>query len=538
MSKSKISFIRSQFGRVARPALFAAVALATLLNLWGVISDLSLVSENHEPQAEHVDQAHLVGLVASGDSSAAFQEAFELGDELFETTFNLLDGVGANVGSGMRFTRVPRADLDGDGQWMDHFPPRESGPNAQACNQCHNQPFNDGAGDTSANIVRDPFRSGHLDEFIIRNTTHVFAMGALQRLAEEMTSDLQAIRASAAERACRIGRPVARRLQSKGVRFGRIRALVSTGGDDDDDDGGSNGQCLVEFDLSQVEGVDGDLVVKPFQWKGTAASLRAFNRAAWHNELGMQPVEMVGHEDGDFDGVTEELTIGDQTALTVYVAAQPRPVTKLELHDLGLIELAPEEIESITRGSRTFEVAGCDSCHVPELTIDFPIFSEPSQHPDFRDAVFPSGQDPTAVLVDPAFPISFDLTADQPDNVIDFEGQEIRLGSFRTDDQGRAIVGLYGDLKRHEMGPGLAESIDEEGTGASNFITKELWGVGSTAPYLHDGRATTLTEAILLHGGEAQRSRNRFARLSPSRQRDVIAFLDNLVLFKLEEEEE
>jgi CxxC motif-containing protein (DUF1111 family) len=84
------------------------------------------------------------------------------------------------------------------------------------------------------------------------------------------------------------------------------------------------------------------------------------------------------------------------------------------------------------------------------------------------------------------------------------------------------------------MGPGLAETIDEVGTGAAMFLTENLWGVGSTAPYLHDGRATTLTEAILEHGGEAGGSRASFAALSTADQRDLLAFLNNLVLFKQE----
>lgn len=96
------------------------------------------------------------------------------------------------------------------------------------------------------------------------------------------------------------------------------------------------------------------------------------------------------------------------------------------------------------------------------------------------------------------------------------------------------MVRLFGDLKRHEMGARLAESVDEVGTGASVWITKELWGVGSTAPYLHDGRATTITEAVLEHGGEGQASRDAMVGLSTAEQADVVAFLENLILFKQE----
>jgi len=105
-----------------------------------------------------------------------------------------------------------------------------------------------------------------------------------------------------------------------------------------------------------------------------------------------------------------------------------------------------------------------------------------------------------------------DLTEDQPENRIkDSSGNVIhRMGSFRKDAQGRAVVELFSDLKRHDMGPGLAESIDETGCGSSVFLTRSLWGLGSTAPYLHDGRATTVTEAILEHGGEAAASAAAF----------------------------
>jgi CxxC motif-containing protein (DUF1111 family) len=91
-------------------------------------------------------------------------------------------------------------------------------------------------------------------------------------------------------------------------------------------------------------------------------------------------------------------------------------------------------------------------------------------------------------------------------------------------------------LKLHEMGPQLAEPIDETGAGASVWLTKELWGVGSTAPYLHDGRATTLAEAILAHGGEAEAARQTFSAMSVEQRKDLVAFLENLVLFKIEEE--
>jgi hypothetical protein len=506
-----------------------------------IITNLVLVDSMHEPQAEHVDQAELLALVQGNRSEEAFEEAFEDGDELFETVFNALDGVGAQVGDGQRFTRVPRADLAGTGQWARHLPARATGPNAQACNACHNLPFDDGAGPASANVHRDPRRSGIVASFIQRNTPHLFALGAVQRLAEEMTTALHAIRDGVVAAACADSRQSVKsaRLVAKGLRFGTIAAQRSSRGDRPCP--APFGRFRAQLLTDRVTGVDRDLVVKPFQWKGSVRSVREFNRDAAHGELGMQAVEIVGDGlDGDFDGVVDEMTVGDQTALAVYLSAQPRPTTRVELASLGLIDPLPAaEITAIQHGANLFRAVACDSCHVPQLKIDDPVFSEPSQHAAYRDRRFPAGQDPVARGVDPMFPVTFDLTLDQPDNVIRNGAGAVvyRLGSLSTDPDGRATVELFGDLRRHDMGPGLAERVDEVGTGAAVFLTENLWGVGSTAPYLHDGRATTLTEAILEHGGEAAASRGAFVALSSVDQRDIIAFLDNLVLLKLAEPE-
>ena len=101
----------------------------------------------------------------------------------------------------------------------------------------------------------------------------------------------------------------------------------------------------------------------------------------------------------------------------------------------------------------------------------------------FRDARFPAGQDPLALGVDPKFAIKVDLTKDQPDNQVQYsDGSVYRLGSLTKDSNGKAVVDLFGDLKQHDMGPGLAEAIDEAGNGRAMFLTRNLWGVGSSGP--------------------------------------------------------
>lgn len=65
----------------------------------------------------------------------------------------------------------------------------------------------------------------------------------------------------------------------------------------------------------------------------------------------------------------------------------------------------------------------------------------------------------------------------------------------------------------------------------TKFLTTALWGLGTTAPYGHDGRSVNLTEVILRHGGEAQAARDRFAELPAAQTRKLLDFLDSLVLF-------
>ena len=98
-------------------------------------------------------------------------------------------------------------------------------------------------------------------------------------------------------------------------------------------------------------------------------------------------------------------------------------------------------------------------------------------------------------------------------------------------------VEAFTDLLIHNMGPGLAgqvsfgtpqpSSIDPVTTEAE-WRTAPLWGASNVAPYLHDGRAPTLLDAILLHGGEGAASRTAFQALSATQQEDILEFLGHL----------
>ena len=91
-------------------------------------------------------------------------------------------------------------------------------------------------------------------------------------------------------------------------------------------------------------------------------------------------------------------------------------------------------------------------------------------------------------------------------------------------------VELYSDLLLHEvLGLSDAEQREEQSQGEPAGVrTPPLWGVSETAPYLHDGRAATLSEAVLAHDLEAAPARERFAGLLEFDQRALLAFLEDL----------
>ncbi len=92
----------------------------------------------------------------------------------------------------------------------------------------------------------------------------------------------------------------------------------------------------------------------------------------------------------------------------------------------------------------------------------------------------------------------------------------------------RGLIPAWTDLLVHDMGDELNDGIRMLAAREMEFRTAPLWGVAGAAPYLHDGRADTLDEAIVAHGGEALASRERYQALSADERDDVIAFLNSL----------
>ncbi len=101
-------------------------------------------------------------------------------------------------------------------------------------------------------------------------------------------------------------------------------------------------------------------------------------------------------------------------------------------------------------------------------------------------------------------------------------------------EQSFQLIWPYTDMLLHDMGPGLADNRPEARATGSEWRTPPLWGIGLTEQvsghthFLHDGRARSLLEAILWHGGEAQSQRDAVVDMSPEDREALIRFLESL----------
>lgn len=103
---------------------------------------------------------------------------------------------------------------------------------------------------------------------------------------------------------------------------------------------------------------------------------------------------------------------------------------------------------------------------------------------------------------------------------------------YRVSSLAGQTIWPYTDLALHDMGQGLADGVDEFEANGQEWRTPPLWGLGAQLNfrkqplYLHDGRARSLEEAILWHGGEATSSKNQFIKMNASDRNALIAFLN------------
>jgi CxxC motif-containing protein (DUF1111 family) len=100
-------------------------------------------------------------------------------------------------------------------------------------------------------------------------------------------------------------------------------------------------------------------------------------------------------------------------------------------------------------------------------------------------------------------------------------------GNFTV--EGTPAPQMYSDLLAHDLGPDNADTLVDEGMPPAHFRTTPLWGLRDhPGPYLHNGSAATLEDAIHRHGGEGTASRDRFEALPPDAKARITTLLKHL----------
>jgi hypothetical protein len=441
------------------------------------------------------------------------------GRQIFQRKFTIAQGNGPTTDDGLGSTG---ADLS------------RSAGFADSCAACHGRPR--GSAGFGGDVATRPDS---------RDSPHLFGLGLQEQLGEEITADLRGIRDEAVLIAGLIGTPVVRQLTSKGISFGSITA-------------NPNGTV----DTSGVQGINGDLRIRPFFHQGATVSIREFLVGAFNAEMGLEsadidlaaaqtgqvttPAGMVLNgttdivegptaastaSDGDLDGVVNEITVSIVDHMEFYL-----------LHYFKAATGKGFGVGEANLGRILFNTIGCSSCHIQNLTIDSDrrvadvetVYNAASGNP--LNNLFATAS--LFVSPDPAVPaIIGNGNAMAPEHP---QGLLPAGGAF-------VVRNFFADFKRHNLGPNFEErnygnfvaqvhpNADPPLAAPFNFtavhITEPLWGVGDTAPYGHDGRSGTLDDVILRHGGEAAAAQAAYVALPPFAQVWVQTFLRTLVLF-------
>ncbi len=410
------------------------------------------------------------------------------GRNLFQRKFTVEQGFGPRTGDG-------RGDIAADVSLGAGL--------VDSCAGCHGRPRG------SAGFGGDVFTRPDS-----RDAPHLFGLGIIEMLADEITQDLRQIRDQAIAQAQASQQAVVVSLESKGVSYGQIRV---------NPDG--------SVDPFELEGVNEDLRVRPFFHEGSTISIREFVVGALNDEMGLEafdpdlakavggeevvtPAGMVLNgsldtikappansesDDPDRDGVANEIPVSLIDHLEFYLLNYFKP-------GIG------RQTKNAEKGEKVFQDIQCTGCHIQNLVIER----------DRRVADVETTHNPQKGIFNDLFAMVTCFCQEVPGSgspsVIKPNGQRF------------VVKNIFADFKRHNLGSNFWER-NFDGTLTKEFMTEPLWGVGTTSPYGHDGRSIDLWSVIMRHGGEAKEARDRFARLPEVKQGQVIDFLQSLVLF-------
>src|SRR5262245_9775400 len=214
-------------------------------------------------------------------------------------------------------------------------------------------------------------------------------------------------------------------------------------------------------------------------------------------------------DDPDRDGYCEEISEGDLDMAEWYFLNHPAPTRGRQTSDTVM-------------GERLFHKIGCARCHVP----DWHSLAHNPRAKDYTERF--DG--------DRRF---FDLRVAFNERNDRLEGKLVYLaekkGNLTLPKRGAyTIRGIYSDFKYHDLGEDFHQ-MQYDGSIQKMWRTTPLWGVGSTAPYGHDGASLDLDCVIKRHGGEALEQRTRYVALTELERKQVVCFLQQLVLYQTDQ---
>ena len=474
--------------------------------------------------------------------SIPLHKLIEFGSRLFNAKFTIQEGAGRPQSKG---TGAPISDPSSPLVFPRNFD-RLSSPDANACSGCHNAPVPGAGGDRVTEVFVLAQRFDHLtfdhsdgittrgavDESgkLVtmdnatndRKTIGMNGSGFVEMVARQMTADLKAIAAATPPNS-------SSSLVTKGVSFGVIKHNV---------DGSWDTSQVVGLSAPSLSGTGTtppSLIIRPLHQVGNVVSLRQFSNNAFNHHHGMQSEERFGlNADPDGDGVTNELTTADLTAVSIFQATLAVPGR--------VIRNDPAVERANLRGEQVFNEIGCATCHATLFLTANNNPGLPGQpgwiyfEPNPYNPADPKS--PNLQLGPTNYPVS------APALTVDLTSAVLPHPRLRPNARGEVVVPAYTDLKLHDISATSNPATDPEcepldqnqpaGSigffkGNCKFITRKLWGFyNQGGAFMHHGKFTTAREAIEAHNGEALLQRLAFDALKPHRQNDLIEFLKSL----------
>lgn len=292
---------------------------------------------------------------------------------------------------------------------------------------------------------------------------------------------------------------------------------------------------IAEAQARRTEGkVTGRVGAGRFGWRAQTATLDQFVRGACANELGLQiggNRQAVDPADESYVSLGMDMKEMEVRSLAAYVRSLPPPTPDSNL---------PESVTGVREGKQLFIKIGCADCHIENVLPAQGVYSDLLLH-DMGDLLQAPSPAPVGSLTKvsmrgvPSFPPSKPPLGThlffRMQSSGGYFGSRSRSSGFRS----AHIPAPYSIARPAE--PRFPRGKLPEGMNVTwigwddlqrEWRTPPLWGVADSAPYLHDGRASTLNSAIRWHGGEGADSANNYRDLLPEDRKKLIAFLASL----------